>query len=357
MLPTRVDVNGDRRPEMIRAIVAVATLSTIAVIARLASRRLKQIPLGASDYTIICAFLLCWATNIAGFLQVHLGEGRHIEIVPSANVIKIIQVGKDPRLKVFKWTLKLFQITFVCEMTYTIILVLAKISILYLYRSIFPGRDFRITTNLIGAFVLCWGISGPLITVFSCKPIDGSWDITVPSSCTNRRNLFIGFAVLNILADVFILALPMREVWRLQMAPRQKFMISGMFLLGGFVCIAMLRVYFMLSMDPKDLTWTYVGLVVWTVVELNTAIISACLPTLRPLIQYLLPRFGTSDQGTPTSDHAMRTFKAQRQKRDGFWQLSNSVSSRAAGLNMKRPEAGHISDIKGNADVKNSNAL
>lgn len=37
----------------------------------------------------------------------------------------------------------------------------------------------------------------------------------------------------NILADVFILALPMMEVWRLQMALRQKFMISGMFLLGG----------------------------------------------------------------------------------------------------------------------------
>ena len=118
-------------------------------------------------------------------------------------------------------------------MTYTITLVLAKISILYLYRSIFPGRDFRIATNLIGAFVLCWGISVPLITIFSCKPIDGSWDITVPSSCINRRNLFIGFAVLNILADVFILALPMREVWRLQVALRQKLMISGMFLLGG----------------------------------------------------------------------------------------------------------------------------
>lgn len=118
-------------------------------------------------------------------------------------------------------------------MTYTITLVLAKISILYLYRSIFPGRKFRIATNLIGAFVLCWGISVPLITIFSCKPIDGSWDITFPSSCINRRNLFIGFAVFNILADVFILALPMMEVWRLQMALRQKFMISGMFLLGG----------------------------------------------------------------------------------------------------------------------------
>lgn len=50
----------------------------------------------------------------------------------------------------------------------------------------------------------------------------------------------------------------------------------------------------------------------------------------------------------------MRTFKAQRQERDGFWQLSDSVSSRVAGLNLKHPEA---SDIKGNADVENSNAL
>lgn len=53
----------------------------------------------------------------------------------------------------------------------------------------------------------------------------------------------------------------------------------------------------------------------------------------------------------------MRTFKAQRQERDGFWQLSDSVSSRVAGLNLKHPDAGHISDIKGNADVESSNAL
>ncbi|KAF7868661.1 hypothetical protein EAF04_005191 [Stromatinia cepivora] len=74
------------------------------------------------------------------------------------------------------------------------------------------------------------------------------------------------------------------------MSRRSKAAVSGMFLLGGFVVVASgLRIYFMLKMDAMDITWSYVGVGLWSAVEIDVAVISACLPTLRPVLTYLVP--------------------------------------------------------------------
>ncbi|APA06316.1 hypothetical protein SS1G_01175 [Sclerotinia sclerotiorum 1980 UF-70] len=74
------------------------------------------------------------------------------------------------------------------------------------------------------------------------------------------------------------------------MSTSSKAAVSGMFLLGGFVVVASgLRIYFVLKLDTLDMTWTYVGLALWSAVEIDVAIISACLPTLRPVVTYLVP--------------------------------------------------------------------
>ncbi|KAF1961785.1 hypothetical protein CC80DRAFT_392505, partial [Byssothecium circinans] len=94
----------------------------------------------------------------------------------------------------------------------------------------------------------------------------------------------------NILADLLILSLPVKEVIHLQMSRSSKTLVCGMFLLGGFVIIASgLRVYFMLDMDLMDMTWTYQGVGLWTAVELDVAVISACLPLIRPTLEFLVP--------------------------------------------------------------------
>lgn len=89
--------------------------------------------------------------------------------------------------------------------------------------------------------------------------------------------------------DVFILSLPVSNVWQLQMPLRQKILVSGLFLLGGFVCISSgVRLYIVLSMNfnnHADSSWNYYGVAVWSAAEINTAVISACLPTIRPVLQ------------------------------------------------------------------------
>ena len=111
-------------------------------------------------------------------------------------------------------------------------LPLIKISIL---SGLLPGKTFATCVYIIGAFVGAWGV-GVLITgIFSCKPIRGYWEPAMlpPPKCIDPRAFFISNSVLNILADVAILCLPVGRVWHLQMSRWSKIAVSGMFLLGG----------------------------------------------------------------------------------------------------------------------------
>jgi len=50
--------------------------------------------------------------------------------------------------------------------------------------------------------------------------------------------------------------------------------------------------------NSTDVTWDNVGAATWSAVELNTAIVCACLPTLKPLINIVAPRLLGSTNGT-----------------------------------------------------------
>lgn len=54
----------------------------------------------------------------------------------------------------------------------------------------------------------------------------------IPGSCLDLRKAFVGNAVPNIVTDAAILAMPMGQVWKLQVRLAQKITISCIFLLG-----------------------------------------------------------------------------------------------------------------------------
>ena len=122
---------------------------------------------------------------------------------------------------------------FAAEILYSILLPLIKISILLLYCSIFPTHGIILAARCIGALVIAWGIACLLVSIFSCDPIRGYWDLTIPSKCIATREFFLGNSIPNITMDVLILALPVRKVWDLQMPRQRKIAVSSIFLLGG----------------------------------------------------------------------------------------------------------------------------
>lgn len=67
-LPPGVNLEDNRGPEIIRAVSVVAVLATLALVARLAARRLKKTSLGASDYAVVVGWLMAWGLNISIYI-------------------------------------------------------------------------------------------------------------------------------------------------------------------------------------------------------------------------------------------------------------------------------------------------
>jgi hypothetical protein len=125
------------------------------------------------------------------------------------------------------------QLFFAAELFYVYTIASTKISILLLYMSLFPNRTFAVWAKGLGAIVLAWAIACVAGVIFSCNPVNGFWDRSIPSTCIDSTKFFIGNAVPNMVTDTAILVLPVRMVWRLQMSKKRKVAVSGMFLLGS----------------------------------------------------------------------------------------------------------------------------
>jgi len=71
------------------------------------------------------------------------------------------------------------QIVYIDNIFYALTLPTIKLSILFMYRRIFHlVKSFQYALYAVGAIVLGWMISVVLTQIFSCNPVDGSWNLT-----------------------------------------------------------------------------------------------------------------------------------------------------------------------------------
>ncbi|MCJ1233376.1 hypothetical protein MMC14_001332, partial [Varicellaria rhodocarpa] len=128
-------------------------------------------------------------------------------------------------------------LAFAFAINYSILISAIKVSTLILYRRIFivAPKHFKIGWwfNLVYLFSYNIAILGGLLSI--CQPISALWKLSPQANaCPHETEVAdISFAVLNGLGDMFILSLPIPVVWNLQMPPRKKFAVFGIFLLGS----------------------------------------------------------------------------------------------------------------------------
>ncbi|KAJ8065330.1 hypothetical protein OCU04_006020 [Sclerotinia nivalis] len=223
-------------------------------------------------------------------------------------------------------------------------LTFAKLSVVLLYRRIFRGDLFnRICWGLI-SIIGCWGISFFFATVFECFPVHDVWSTLYgqPRSCYDYLPMFFATAISNFIIDVMILATPLPIIWKLQMPVQQKVAVSGIFLLGAFVCgISIARIYFFVQAshgfdNNYDVTYNLAPTIYWTQLESAIAVISACLPTLRPFF---------ASRGTESIINTWRSkFSLMR-----FGSSRSLVSSKNQGYNDM-----HLTGEENNAKIQSS---
>lgn len=105
-----------------------------------------------------------------------------------------------------------------------------------MYWRIFPTQFIKWSTRVLGFIVLAWWLGCIFVTVLGCQPVRKTWDPTVPGTCLDHAEVFMGKAVPSFSTDFLILFLPLVEVSKLHVKTPQKFALAGVFLLGALAC-------------------------------------------------------------------------------------------------------------------------
>jgi hypothetical protein len=172
-----------------------------------------------------------------------------------------------------------------------------KLSILIMYRRVFDIRGVRIAVNILGIMTVIWMVLFIALNIFQCTPIHRAWENSrVPGTCLNIKALFMANAIPNIVTDFTMLALPIWPVSRLRLPLSQRIAVGCIFMLGGVVCVASLyRVTTVTDLDQNNIAFTIRGAAIFGHVEAAVAVVSACLPTLRPLFMQFMHAVGLGD--------------------------------------------------------------
>ncbi|KAG5996155.1 hypothetical protein E4U43_002908 [Claviceps pusilla] len=272
----------------------LGSLVIIAIVSRLCFKRFfsSTRSLGSEDWTILAASTLAITSSmVQTFFLMPSGLGRDVWTLDIAHLVHFAQYF------------------YMMEILYLLLIMLVKICLSLFYLNIFPGRGIRKLLWITVGFHVAFGLAFILKTVFQCSPLEYNWTKYDGNPATVGHCIDIhasGWAngVIGVAADIWLIALPLTQLRKLQLHWKKKVGAAIMFMTGGIVTImSVFRLksftYFANTYNP---TWDNWNIVLWSTVEVCAGLICCCLPTFRLILVKLCPRvFETKTSQTRSS--------------------------------------------------------
>ncbi|KAH8197083.1 hypothetical protein TruAng_008753 [Truncatella angustata] len=201
------------------------------------------------------------------------------------------------------WTLTSTQITnfgmffYIMAVLYFLQVTLLKMSLLFFYLRIFPGKQVKRVLWGTVIFNAVFGLFFVVLTIFQCQPVSfywTKWDGEHEGKCLSINNIAWANAAVSIALDFWMLAIPLSQLRSLHMHWKKKIGVALMFIVGAFVTVvSILRLQSLVEFgDTQNPSWDYKGVSIWSVVEINVGIICTCMPSLRLLLVRIFPALG-----------------------------------------------------------------
>ncbi|RDW63705.1 hypothetical protein BP6252_11250 [Coleophoma cylindrospora] len=240
------------------------------------------------------------------FIMLHFGLGLHADIVKASD-ISILN-----------------KLIFAFEAVYLGVGILTKHSVLLLYMRLFPLDSMKRTCMIIGGLTLTWTVVIGVLVFLQCRPLAKVWTLDLPGHCINIKIAWMVYAIPNTVADAIILVLPIKRVWMMRISLGRRIQVSLIFVLGTFVVFTSIyRFTTLLRYQTYDISWTMAPVITWCLIESSSGIISACLPTLAPLIAVIKvrvtwipwPRPQQAPVSLPVAEQSHNTIGAKGKKK------------------------------------------
>ena len=189
---------------------------------------------------------------------------------------------------------------YICEWCYLTATCSVKISILLFYRrlSVTFSKAFLVATWVGIVFNVLYWLTFIICLLALFRPLDAYWLSFDPvwaathkySHADERWSLPLS-AGLSVLGDFYSTALPLMLIRGLQLPPRQKAALYALFGVGFLVVAAGITRTVLVDRvvaQTYDTSWVLWENWIWTVVELNVAILAASAPALKPFFRRFL---------------------------------------------------------------------
>ncbi|KAH9992558.1 hypothetical protein F4779DRAFT_637529, partial [Xylariaceae sp. FL0662B] len=249
--------------------------------------------LKTDDFLMILGTICNFALSIANMICGWYGAGVHVQDIPLENYEALLKSN------------------FANRFAYVIALGFVKLSLLFFYRRIDPRKWIQWTIYFIMFTVIGLTISTALICIWNCTPPSKYWDVTgqqagrcMPNS--SRQTFFETNGIINIVQDVGIYLLPMPMIRTLQVRPRKKIALAGLFGVGFIALVAgCIRYYYVLKLaNEADIWYYFADSLNWCSIEVYAATICGCASTFNVLVKTYLPRvWGSGGTGAQGYDH------------------------------------------------------
>ncbi|KAI7921870.1 hypothetical protein M9X92_005125 [Pyricularia oryzae] len=284
--PDGLDLTENRGPADSAAVSVLLVLAVCAVLARFICRFYARNAFLADDWAILVT--LAFVAGAAGLTiaGASRGAGSHVWAL---NIDQIQEI---------------YQVLYVYTFIYGSACGSVKLSILFFYMRVFGTRDLVTSRAFKGAIYLgiCLSLLYPItiwVTMGNvCRPVTHFWTqfTGTPGVCIDINTFFLALAVINMLIDFYVLAIPIPQILALNMSRRKKGAVLGLMLIGGFVCVAsILRCVYLSELSrAADVTFAMGPVFIWSAIEPCFAIVGACLPHLAPLRRTVRERLGYS---------------------------------------------------------------
>lgn len=173
---------------------------------------------------------------------------------------------------------------------YGVALGVGKASILFLYIRIFSHRDtFQRIVWATQLFNLILMVTFTISDCFECRPLNffwQKWDGEHTGTCVDIKAYAYTHSGINIVLDIWMIILPAAQIWKLTMSLRKKLETMAMFAFGMFLtlttCIRLKAIKDFYDSPTSQDAWFPVA--IWSVVEVNVGVITACAPASRVFV-------------------------------------------------------------------------
>ncbi|KAL1623427.1 hypothetical protein SLS54_004416 [Diplodia seriata] len=199
------------------------------------------------------------------------------------------------------------------HLLYIAVIATAKISMTIFFRRLAVKKIHHRITWALAVIIALWALSSEFVVAFQC-PMPHPWDPTAyPAGSCLPEKIWLYVTVVDCLTEALIMALPFWIIWNVRIPRRKKWLIQTLF---AFRIVYVPR-------HPEspakpaafDTSYDQTGYWLWTDLHSTIAIIAACIPALKPFLEWSAGRIAgtiSSSSGNASAAAAYAAYAVNR---------------------------------------------